>query len=115
MKSFVCETLDSSVEDPITRISVTAGRMHGMTGIFENGNPAHMGIGSNEHADVIAKKTRDLDQPFTVTSEDANSVAKYKISIQCCIKSTTPDLINYLSDQGIGSWLALSRVRAQYH
>ncbi|GFV30953.1 hypothetical protein TNCV_4013871 [Trichonephila clavipes] len=58
--------------------------------------PAHVGIGGNECAYVcvcvLAKENRDLDESSTVTSEDANVVAKRKISSQHFMKPTLPEL-----------------------
>ncbi|GFW38848.1 hypothetical protein TNCV_3882151 [Trichonephila clavipes] len=41
---------------------------------------------------VLAKKARGLDQSFSVTSEDANAVAKRKIFNHRFIKPTIPEL-----------------------
>ncbi|GFV15475.1 hypothetical protein TNCV_4835011 [Trichonephila clavipes] len=54
--------------------------------------PVHVGIEDNEYVDVLFKEVRDLDQPSTVTSKDADKVAKRKTSNQRFIKPTIPEL-----------------------
>ncbi|GFT88534.1 hypothetical protein TNCV_263151 [Trichonephila clavipes] len=51
-----------------------------------------MGNGGNECADVIAKKTQDMNQPSNDLTEDPNTITKRKISNQRFVKPTIPEL-----------------------